>query len=332
MKLSTSRFCLALLVVGLTATCRAQEQQLCPDMTELFSNPDYQATTCLFQDFPDDCGNCGNPTPTINYVPGGVSCDQMEEELCPAIRCCENCWEKLQNYNQCFMVEPNWMSKGGLVEDGCVLDCSRFPIGGGDDPVDSPPVQPDVDTTNTESTNSGIYIQDEELIENCRGARNNMMCQIENCQQCGDDGYPSVEVTQLKGIEEVGSFYDCGQMEEAVCPEIRCCESCDYKLSEFWFQCNVVESAKELGRTDFSCSIDCSSYKSGISMATTSEDSADATNNGDEVETEEDDGGILDTIGDMVDSIFGSPAPTVTTSMLSWNIGMLVLVGALARV
>ena len=304
-----SRFGLALFVVGLTATSsRAQEndQRLCPDMAELFSNPDYQAANCMIVDFPDDCGNCnavaGAAAAAVDFLPGGVDCKTMEENLCPSIRCCENCWEKLQNYSQCFMVEPNWMSSGGLVEDGCVLDCSRFPIGGGEPNQDSSVANepndssPDGKDPVVVDTNSGIYVQDEEFITQCRAARNNMICQIENCQQCGDDGYPSVAATQLEGIKEVGSFYTCGQVEEAICPEIRCCEKeCDYKLSEFWFQCNVVESAKELGRTDFSCTIDCSSYKGDNSLAAVGGTSEDVA------------------------------------SMLSRNIGKLVLVGALAR-
>ena len=224
------------------------------------------------------------------------------------------------------------MSSGGLVEDGCVLDCSRFPIGGGEPNQDSSVANepndssPDGKDPVVVDTNSGIYVQDEEFISQCRAARNNMICQIENCQQCGDDGYPSVAATQLEGIKEVGSFYTCGQVEEAICPEIRCCEKeCDYKLSEFWFQCNVVESAKELGRTDFSCTIDCSSYKGDNSLAAVGGTSED-------VDGEEDpESGLFDAVGDVLDSMVGSPAPTATTSMLSRNIGMLVLVGALAR-
>ena len=156
MKITTSFFGLAL--VGLTASSAQQtDQQLCPDFGELFSNPDYQATNCMLVDFPDDCNDCVtvDANTGVDYVPGGIDCNTMEEQVCPSIRCCENCWEKLQNYYQCFLVEPVWKSKGGLVEDGCVLDCSRFPFGGvRESPNDDNDSIPIADTANNSDSAS----------------------------------------------------------------------------------------------------------------------------------------------------------------------------------
>lgn len=239
-------------------------QDLCPEDLFLLTSEDYQVTKCIFVDNADSCAGCNQPDGFDVNTQDSLSCAYIEEQLCSDVRCCEACWEKSQNFAQCFIVEPNWSRNGGLVEDGCVIDCSNYPIGGGgvSSPTDSTPTTSPVSSPSDNSPVNTVQ-PDEDFIKQCQAAANNLNCRIEKCTSCGDGGYASLDATQIPELKAAGSFFNCAQMEAAVCPEIRCCEACDYTPVELWYQCNVVQSYVELGKADAACKIDCSSYAAG---------------------------------------------------------------------
>ena len=75
----------------------------------------------------ESCGNfCGNVNELGLESNRALTCDEVEEEIGPDMRCCEECWEVTQTYWQCTYIEP--LYNLGLIEEGCVMDCSRFPF------------------------------------------------------------------------------------------------------------------------------------------------------------------------------------------------------------
>ena len=123
------------------AVSMAQGEQLCPDDGFVLADENYKAFECIFLDNPDSCKGCNIATGFDPKSMDELSCSWIEEQVCPAVRCCDACWEKSQNFAQCSIVEPNWQRNLGLIKDGCVIDCSRFPIGG------SEPAEPSVEET-----------------------------------------------------------------------------------------------------------------------------------------------------------------------------------------
>jgi len=122
--------------IVLTLVAQASQAQTCEDLY----TPEFSFTTCLVENLAT-CTNAACSTSSdFEFTPGVVkTCAEVEEELCPDIRCCEECWVQSQLTYQCSVVDPT--VQAGLIEANCTIDCSRFAVG-----ITSPPTTAPVST------------------------------------------------------------------------------------------------------------------------------------------------------------------------------------------
>ena len=88
------------------------------------------------------CGTCGVSDEIFNpSLP--ISCSDLNQYLCPLVRCCSVCSEAYQAYFKCTVIDT-YIAQGVVTDGSCVLDCSSFPATDAVDPTcdDSTPTAP----------------------------------------------------------------------------------------------------------------------------------------------------------------------------------------------
>lgn len=96
------------------------------------------------------CNSFGNVDDSFDISSGvAATCSEAEDIYCPLINCCEPCAEPSQAYFQCIILESFMLI--GIVEPGCVMDCSRFPFGVPEEPAPSPTSPPPTEAALTDS-------------------------------------------------------------------------------------------------------------------------------------------------------------------------------------
>ncbi|CAJ1963259.1 unnamed protein product [Cylindrotheca closterium] len=198
------------------------------DCTEELLLPENSIAFCLVQNLAT-CGECTN-SPGLNLQPGVTfTCAEVEDQICPTVRCCEDCWEVTQKTYQCTVVDSSIPS--GLIEEGCVVDCSRFPIGATKPPTPAPvntgppptppptmaPVAPTNMDTPTDMPVENTCDEDATLktFEDCTVARG-----------CANDVTCFQRISQVRfntsNIDDA-----CAYFEPALCVVDSCCSECN---------------------------------------------------------------------------------------------------------
>lgn len=158
-----------------------------------------------------------------------LSCTQVHDAVCPAIRCCSDCWEAQQSWMQCGVLELYEI--GSMIEPGCELDCSGFPV---------------------------LDEVDEDCVDSCgREAGKYTSCIIQNC--------PTMDSVDCTNIGEELDLYtalafsnDCGDLNEAICldEDESCCPLCDGIFANL-IQCAIdSEDNNVLKGCDIECADD----------------------------------------------------------------------------
>ncbi|KAL3942797.1 MAG: hypothetical protein SGBAC_003073 [Bacillariaceae sp.] len=208
------------------------------------------------------CGECGAGSFSPNFQPGvKMPCSEAEDQMCPSIRCCEECWETTQAYTQCTVVGPS--ITGGVMEEGCILDCTRFPIGAANAPVSPPtPTMTAPTPTMTAPTPSGTT-----------GGETPTPVDMPTPPTCDQDALQKEydDCIETKGCYNdiacaqsfAGIQYDesnindiCAYFEPAICVVESCCSDCadEFKKSlscataeGSLFECGTLSCGNALG-------------------------------------------------------------------------------------
>jgi len=169
----------------------------------------------------------------LDFTPGVVmTCAEVEEELCPAIRCCEDCWQKSQLTYQCTAVDGGIAA--GLVEAGCTMDCSRFAVGVTNPPPTTAPVSGVTPPTPTVTPPSmpPINLYDgfptsSPVVKNCdEDVENQKFNDCVEANGCDKDiaCYQRLGEVNFDTTNPITDF--CSYFEPALCIVDSCCGQC----------------------------------------------------------------------------------------------------------
>jgi len=214
--------------IALTLVVQACQAQTCDDLLI----PSNTFAMCLVDNFGSCADACSTVSPNLDFQPGVVkTCAEVEQELCPSIRCCEDCWESHQLTYQCTAVDGS--VQAGLIEAGCTMDCSKFAIGSTSPPTPAPvtgsgpsgptmappPSMAPIDLSDLFPTSSPVVKNcDEEAetkkFEDCvaaNGCDTDVLCY----QRIGEVQFDTSKINDL-----------CSYFEPALCVVDACCSQC----------------------------------------------------------------------------------------------------------
>lgn len=231
--------------------CKAQTDECSQDV--LFTN---NFAACWVQNSAA-CGDCGGTASGLDFQPGvKMPCSEAQDQLCPFIRCCEECWETTQAYMQCTVIGPSIL--GGVMEEGCILNCSGFPIGATNAPV-SPPTPtmtaptPTMTAPTPTGTTGGETPTPVDMPTPSTCDQDALQKEFDDCVE-SKGCYNDIACSQsFAGIQyDTTKINDiCAHFEPAICVVESCCSECADEYKNIFSCASAEGSLFECGT--FSC-------------------------------------------------------------------------------
>lgn len=218
-------------IACLASTVTAQDEScMTTALTDYMSCVGANPCTCLACEPPEEGLNPDFP----------ITCRDLNQLVCPTVRCCSACSASLEAYYQCSVVDV--FASNGLLSDvdageSCPLDCSSFPA---KDVVDPTCNESDYECVDEYSDYLGCYLS-------CGAAAD-----------CTPPDSTALDSALAEAGTDAGDV--CSALNTHICPTDpdvhldECCPQCDGKMVKV-VQCVVNQALDE------PCTIECAQDK-----------------------------------------------------------------------
>jgi hypothetical protein len=180
------------------------------------------------------CTDCSADSGNITNL-SSLSCSDITNSFCPAIRCCSACETAAAKAFECYVI-PLFATTS---QQACTLDCTSFPYGDNGNGTAGP-----CDTV------TGSWIA-------CFIKHN------DECLACTGNS-ATFDPSMLNATDE------CAVTERYLCPYVECCSSCQSE-SDAYYQCILTQDQNSVAS---GCNLNCSGTYLGSNETSTNETSA----------------------------------------------------------